>query len=352
MKIALNATEIFQLAALGPCIFVLFYLIFSARNLKYILIPFLYFINLSLFFLLPILSLFPELGTEYIANLKLYNDFIIPEISFLLILQFILGHPPALKYWLVFALPIIGGGPVIMLSEAGGDVCFSGTCVPSGDFLTIYRVIGAALIFMLLTLILRRIKLIRKTDTSRRHKYWLIVLLILFNLLLLGIDLTHISGKIAAAEIDFIKTMIGVVFVYLVPSSLFRVFNNSLYITPINKALFERDTQIANKIIAMLEGEQLYKKSDFSRGKLADMLGLTEQHLSRIINQNFGQSFSELVNNYRVRDAKEMLEHKRDKIYSICIDAGFDNMTSFNRVFKKATGLSPNQYREEIRKLV
>jgi AraC-like DNA-binding protein len=56
-----------------------------------------------------------------------------------------------------------------------------------------------------------------------------------------------------------------------------------------------------------------------------------------------------LVNTYRVEEVKKRLASLQDKdktILNIAFDAGFNTKTSFNRVFKKFTRMTPSQYRK------
>ena len=58
-------------------------------------------------------------------------------------------------------------------------------------------------------------------------------------------------------------------------------------------------------------------------------------------------SFYDFVNEYRVKEASKRLldpAYREYTILAIALDAGFHSKTSFNRMFKKVTGLTPSQY--------
>ena len=71
--------------------------------------------------------------------------------------------------------------------------------------------------------------------------------------------------------------------------------------------------------------------------------------VSQAINEGLKKNFYELVNGYRVEEAKRLLADERNKnntILSVGFEAGFNSKTTFNTVFKKFTGLTPTEYRE------
>ena len=62
------------------------------------------------------------------------------------------------------------------------------------------------------------------------------------------------------------------------------------------------------------------------------------------------KNFYDLINGYRVDEAKRLLvnpENKNYTILSVGFEAGFNSKTTFNTVFKKFTGLTPTDFREQ-----
>jgi AraC-like DNA-binding protein len=95
--------------------------------------------------------------------------------------------------------------------------------------------------------------------------------------------------------------------------------------------------------------EKIYRSSRLSLDSLAERLGLQSHQLSAIINSRLGQSFSEMVADYRVAEAKKRLADAAEKanILNIAYDAGFGTKASFNRIFKDRTGLTPSEFRRK-----
>jgi len=346
--IILTANEIFQLAAIGPCVIIIVYLFFVTKDKNTIFIPVLYFFSILCSFLLPILTIFPEFDLFYLRTAIMFNEYIEPELAFLMILQFILRRPPPKLYWLIMFVPFIGGSSFIYLSIQQEDACFFNiACISSKDLMSVYGAVISAVIFLLLVPVLNRRVDKKKRGKEWREQYWLIVILIMYNLLIMGLELYKLWSDMDLDKYNFIKTMFGVTFIYLVISSIFRVFNKSFKIQAISDVIFSpQDNAIIEKIDYIIENEKPFLELDFNRGMLADKLGLTEPHLSRIINTHYKKSFSELMNINRIDFAKEALIHTSKSVTEISFDSGFKSITSFNRVFKDLEEMPPSAFRE------
>jgi AraC-like DNA-binding protein len=61
------------------------------------------------------------------------------------------------------------------------------------------------------------------------------------------------------------------------------------------------------------------------------------------------KSFYDVINSYRVEEAKRLLLDEKNRNYTILsvgFEAGFNSKTTFNTVFKKFTGVTPTEYRD------
>ena len=77
---------------------------------------------------------------------------------------------------------------------------------------------------------------------------------------------------------------------------------------------------------------------------VADRFGYEYHYLSRLLNKHYHINFRELINEYRVEAAKEMLLIGDKKITDIALECGFQSIRSFNYVFKQITGQTPKGY--------
>ena len=68
-------------------------------------------------------------------------------------------------------------------------------------------------------------------------------------------------------------------------------------------------------------------------------------YLSRYFKGRVGLSFTEYVNRYRINEAGYLLKNSKETVMAIALDCGFDSLRSFNRNFKRVTGMTPVEYR-------
>ena len=79
--------------------------------------------------------------------------------------------------------------------------------------------------------------------------------------------------------------------------------------------------------------------------ELANLVGLSEDHLGKVFKKNTGDTIIGFVNKHRISKAKELLTDKRLSIESISEMVGFSDVCYFSRVMKKYESVSPNMWR-------
>ena len=80
--------------------------------------------------------------------------------------------------------------------------------------------------------------------------------------------------------------------------------------------------------------------------EIAEFCGWSASHFMRWFKKMTGLSFISYVNERRLAVAAEALKKSNDKILSISQEAGFTNLSNFNRQFKSRYGVTPKEYRE------
>lgn len=88
-----------------------------------------------------------------------------------------------------------------------------------------------------------------------------------------------------------------------------------------------------------------YYEYEISAERLAEKAGITSGYFGKLFNEHTGKSVNEYIVQLRLDSAKEMLLHTDMIINDIAAEVGFNNATYFMTVFKKNTGMTPNQYR-------
>jgi ligand-binding sensor domain-containing protein/AraC-like DNA-binding protein len=103
-----------------------------------------------------------------------------------------------------------------------------------------------------------------------------------------------------------------------------------------------------DKLLHLLEEEKVYRDPQLSVKSLAVKMGIPDYHISQIINDKLKKNFFDLINSYRVEEAKGLLlTPENPKILQVAYITGFNSLTSFNRVFKKHMNMTPSQFRKE-----
>lgn len=75
---------------------------------------------------------------------------------------------------------------------------------------------------------------------------------------------------------------------------------------------------------------------------------MSESHFFKVFKNELGVSPIDFVNNERIRLAASLLHEPDTKMTEICMACGFNSLSYFNRVFKKAKSLSPSEYRAKV----
>lgn len=105
--------------------------------------------------------------------------------------------------------------------------------------------------------------------------------------------------------------------------------------------------RIWEELKGIMEEEQPYRNPEYRLNELADRLGQSVHHVSQVINQQEGISYSDFINSYRVKEAQKLLASERANqitILAIALEAGFNSKTAFYNTFKKETGQTPSQF--------
>ncbi|MBR1478420.1 MAG: response regulator [Lachnospiraceae bacterium] len=114
------------------------------------------------------------------------------------------------------------------------------------------------------------------------------------------------------------------------------------------ESLAENESYTANNFIvkqAISYMEQHYREK-LQLTDVAEQVYVSHWHLSKLLNST-GRSFSELLNEIRIENAKKLMEDSSLHIIDIAERVGFADTAHFSRVFKKHTGISAGEYRNK-----
>ena len=106
-------------------------------------------------------------------------------------------------------------------------------------------------------------------------------------------------------------------------------------------------THWKKKVDLFVRDQKMYEEPELTLSDLAKKLSTNTSLLSRVVNQGFGISFNDYINQYRVNAVIEKLkkgEQQFQTLLGIAFDCGFNSKATFNRAFKKITGVSPKEW--------
>nr|WP_324259544.1 helix-turn-helix transcriptional regulator [Cellvibrio fontiphilus] len=98
--------------------------------------------------------------------------------------------------------------------------------------------------------------------------------------------------------------------------------------------------------------QKVYLENNINLDRFADAAGLKPRALSLILHSHYKLNFFDFINGLRVEEAKRLLaapEMESVSILDILHQSGFNSQSSFQRIFKRATGCTPSEYRRNAR---
>ena len=91
-----------------------------------------------------------------------------------------------------------------------------------------------------------------------------------------------------------------------------------------------------------------HQTEDLSLGQVAKAVNMSTFYFCKMFKKITSINFTDYLSRVRIEKAKNLLLNPNLRISEIAYEVGFQSLTHFNRVFKKITGQSPTQYREQL----
>lgn len=344
--------EILSLVGLVQCVYLLVYITMRMKSIAHAGLPFIYFLVLGSAFFFDIAERHIGGVSEYYYYLQWFTWFSLPPLGVLLVVQFsdIQRTPLFREYWVMLLTPLC-----FMLSITAVDsINACDHLEPCEQLKSLMTVTGLLAGAISLLVIFSKKDLFKKTRRQKfgKERYWLIFALIGVNSLLLVGVMASLMDYITVEEANVIRTILGLAFVYLVSTSLLRLYpkkNKVNFQSAAKEELSDDEAALAERIEYLIFTEKVYQEAAYSRADLAKECGYSETIVSKVFNTHFQKSFPQVMNEQRVEEARRLLEETKVTVKAISEEVGFNSMPSFNRVFKEMTGLSPSAYRKSIK---
>ena len=196
----------------------------------------------------------------------------------------------------------------------------------------------------------------RKSETVVRH--WLLMLSSLVGLMG-GVMLLAVGGVVEGNVIyeavlhPYLTRVHASLVLYFM--AIYLLFSPDVlsYKRRYEKSVLNDDLRLAKlqKIKQAFEQKKIHLHTDHSLAKLAIFTGLSEHHISEVINLALGMNFYELTNQYRIAAAKQHLQEASDDNLSmeqLAYRLGYKSKSTFYNAFKKAEGMTPRQFQKQL----
>ncbi len=350
-SISFTLPEILALIGIVQCTFLIVHVLFRAGQISRAGLPLLYFGVLGAAFVADMVELRWQITSPEYFYLQWLLWFSGPPLSVLVVIQLAdMTKTPSIRdYWVLLLLPFSMGFS-LLASEVSIGCEPNKPCEAMNELMNVMGLMAGTISLLV---IFSKKNLLKSIHSQRygRERYWLIFSLIVLNILFLLAMLLGLGQTISPEEVAIARNILGLGFVYLVSTSLLRLFpkntKTSLSAEEGRDKLTKEELELAQAIENLLNLEKIYQESTYSRADLARECKTSETHISKVINLYFAKSFPQLMNEHRLEDAKRLLKETDAPIQIIAQDVGFNSLPSFNRVFKDSTDLSPSQYRKK-----
>lgn len=332
--------EILSFFGVAQCLYIMVYMTFRAGRLSRATLPLFYFLTLGGAFLLDGAQGFIADISPYYKDIQWALWFMGPPISVLLIIQIArIKRVPSIKnYWVLLLIPLA----YLAVRKMNTDPEFT------PQLLVVAGLIAGS-ISLLAIWIKRSLYRTLHTEKTGKDRYWLILALVIMNITFMAFMLASITLLLEPTDIMLVRTIIGLAFVYLMNTSLLRIYPTAVNLVERRhtQRLSKDDTKIAQKIEHLLHMDKVYQEPTYSRADLAKECATSEAIISRIINKHFQKSFPQIMNEHRIEDAKRLLVQTDAPIKIIAEQTGFNSLPTFNRIFKSETSISPSAFRKK-----
>lgn len=104
-------------------------------------------------------------------------------------------------------------------------------------------------------------------------------------------------------------------------------------------------SELGSEVEERIRDDAWFTEPRLSIRDVARRLGTNESYVSRALNDGLGTSFKACVHGMRVAEAQRLLRETTESVLAVGLAAGFSSKSTFNRVFRDRTGLTPTAYR-------
>ncbi|MEK3996146.1 AraC family transcriptional regulator [Psychrobacillus sp. FSL K6-2365] len=123
-------------------------------------------------------------------------------------------------------------------------------------------------------------------------------------------------------------------------------------LTEIHGELIENKQSISTWMDQVISYIDTHYEEDLSREKMATLVQVSPEHLSRAFRKSTGRTFSEYLSLIRIRESQKRLLYEMPKLDDLAQEVGYKEGTYLSRKFKQVVGLSPTSYHNKRKRVV
>jgi AraC-like DNA-binding protein len=108
-------------------------------------------------------------------------------------------------------------------------------------------------------------------------------------------------------------------------------------------------SDLESRLRTAMATDHLYKRAGLTLADLADAIAATPHEVSQVLSTRLDRNFYGFINDHRIEHVKAALgdAKRRDtSVLDLAFEAGFSSKSTFNAAFRKATGVTPSEFRE------
>lgn len=318
----------------------------------------------------PVFQSLPVVQYLYIKSLssvtkpgkQSFIHFILPAISGLVIAVILLFFSSFVEkdaFWIMLAILILGGALVLNLIYIPKSIkLYRRHKKNAGDLFSYNK--GVDLRWMKLAIAgyflfftsLAIIEILPFENDSLALT--LVYIIYLFYLLINGLKQRPIS-QVLYSNFDYKKPLSDSLIIVEMPSNqaIIDVVDEAEITEKYKTSSLKDDNrieQIADQLQNYLESKKAYLDPRLNLMDVSRELGVNYKYISQAINHKFGKNFISLISEYRIDEAKKMIINQKSQnltleaIGELC---GFQSKSTFFIAFKKITGLTPMQFKDQ-----
>jgi len=295
------------------------------------------------------------------------SPFIYAPLMYIYIRTLIDENPRLRSYYIAYILPAIAifvlaivyrNKPILIFDQYLMNDPFRGVRFSYAILLLVSFITYSVLTFITLDKHRKKIKDLYSYTSQKITLGWALFVSISFFVLYIGLFILGFT-RVFAQNFNFDPLLVGniILVFYSFAFAIFGYQQDLIYpeVKDVEKPKYERSKLkpatregIKEKLILLMTRDALYQDPELNILEVSKKLSIPRHHLTQVLNDDLGKNFYTFINEYRIEDAKVRLrDPKNDHLTVLAIgyDAGFNSKSSFNTLFKKATGVTPSEFR-------